>query len=226
MIAASLRTKAASSASSFTCRSSVPFSRREPLHPLPYLWIARGGGFLDVRVRDQVHVIVGPEHQHFSVAQAHFAGSAAFAVAEGFEVHVQAGVLQVVRAGEGAALLEDVVRSRRSFEGWPLQTCLVPFVFGHYTRLRRIGQCGRGIAKSGYDLPQKGPSSKLWGSIHYRIISGWKSSRPGSRSSRPPWRGYFGREVLNLDWDSRSAASSESRGTSSRSSLRGKRVAK
>ena len=92
IIAASLRTKAASSASSFTCRSRVPFSRREPLHPLPYFRIASAGGFFDLRVRDQVQVIVGPEHQHLRRAQPHLSRLAAFPVAEGLEVHVQTGL--------------------------------------------------------------------------------------------------------------------------------------
>ena len=93
----------------------MPFSRREPLHPLPYLLDGLGGGFLDLGMGDQVQVIVGPEHQHLALAHADLARTTAFAVAEDLEVHVQPGGLQITRTSEVAALFENVVRAAALF---------------------------------------------------------------------------------------------------------------
>ena len=57
--------------------------------------------FLDLGVRDQIEIIVRPEHQHFALAHADFARSAAFAVAKDLEVHVQSSGLQITRTSEG-----------------------------------------------------------------------------------------------------------------------------
>src|ERR1017187_6971672 len=69
-----------------------------------------GGGFFDFRVGNQVEVVVRPEHEDFALADADFAGAAAFAIAEHFEIHVQSSMLQITRTSEIAAFLENVVR--------------------------------------------------------------------------------------------------------------------
>ena len=69
------------------------------------------GGLLHLRVRDQVQIIVGPEHQHLARSHADFARCAPFAVTEYLEIHVEPGGLQIRGTGEIAALLENVVRT-------------------------------------------------------------------------------------------------------------------
>jgi len=62
-------------------------------------------------VRDQVEIVVRPEHEFLAFPHADFAGAAAFAIAEDFEVHVQPGGLQITGTSEIAALVENIVRT-------------------------------------------------------------------------------------------------------------------
>ena len=76
------------------------------------------GGFLHLRMSDQVQVIVGPKHQHFAIPHANFASPTTFAVPKNLEVHVESGGLQVTRTSEISAFLENVVRAAAlSFAG-------------------------------------------------------------------------------------------------------------
>jgi hypothetical protein len=73
------------------------------------------GGFLHLGMRDQVQVIVGPEHQHFAVPHTHFASPTPFAVPKDLEIHVEPGGLQITRTSEISAFLENVVRGAALF---------------------------------------------------------------------------------------------------------------
>src|SRR5260370_12372042 len=69
------------------------------------------GGFLHLGVRDQVQIIVGPEHKHLAAPHTHFANPTTFAVPKDFEVHVHPGGLQLTRTTDISAPLEYIVRS-------------------------------------------------------------------------------------------------------------------
>ena len=75
-------------------------------------------GFLHLGMRDQIQIIVGPEHEYFAAPHTHFASPTTFAVPKDFEVHVEPGGLQITRTSEISALLEDIVRATAlSFAG-------------------------------------------------------------------------------------------------------------
>ncbi len=57
---------------------------------------------------NQVQVVIRPEHEDLAIPYPDFARPTAGAVAEGFEVHVQPGRLEVLRARELPALLEHI----------------------------------------------------------------------------------------------------------------------
>src|SRR5215831_17874279 len=73
------------------------------------------GCFFDLWVIDEIQVVVGSEHQHPALAHSYFARAAAIAVAEDLEIHVEPSGLQVTRASEITALLEDIVRGAPFF---------------------------------------------------------------------------------------------------------------
>ncbi len=76
------------------------------------------GGFLHFGMSDQIQIIVGPEHQHFTTPHTHFASPTTFAISKDLEVHVKPGGLQITRTSEISALLEDIVRATAlSFAG-------------------------------------------------------------------------------------------------------------
>src|SRR5206468_3888006 len=68
-------------------------------------------GLFHFRVRDQVEVVVRPEHEHFSLADADLTRPAAITVSEYLEVHVEPGGLQIPRTGKIATLIKEIIAS-------------------------------------------------------------------------------------------------------------------